>query len=800
MSKFNFILVSFIFYCFVLPFSTHAQDDSWMAFSQKIDASGLSGKSFKLEGAIRTESESGGMALLFARVEKADKSAGFFDNMLDRPATENNWKMYEVSGVIDEQAATLHVGIVTLLNGAFYFDQVHLSIETSPGKWEAIPLSNPGFEENRMEKMAPAGWSTYHASANFETDFQSSATFEGAYSLKITGAGLEEDQGINSYAALSKFVKENYDKYEYQVPARDGIKLYTIVYVPKDASPSNTYPMMMQRTCYSVGPYGKDRYMVEIGPSEKMIREKYIFVHQDVRGRYMSEGVWTNMTPHIAKKKNNKDIDESSDTYDTIDWLLANVKNNNGRVGQWGISYPGFYTTAGAIDAHPALKASSPQAPVADFWFDDFHHNGAYNLGYFYNTPLFGTTMKKPSESDWFNFFDQPTPDSYRFYREMGSLKNGAKYYPDNFLWKELTTHVTYDDFWKSRRIIDHVKGIRPAILVVGGWFDAEDLYGALNTYEAIEKNNPGTYNTIVMGPFGHGDWSREAGHYKHHDIFFGDSLASFYQTEMEAPFFRHFLKEKGDGKTGLPEAWMFDTGKKVWNKYDQWPPAGVMEKTFYLRTGEDLSSEPPASPNQFSSYISDPGKPVPYTMDIPGSFGITPRNYMSEDQRFAASRPDVLVYETEPLTEEMLLAGSIEVELNVSTTGTDADWVVKLIDVYPGDMEQLPHTEDHIALGHYQQLVRSEVMRSRFRNSFVKPEPMVPGQKTVIRVKLQDVCHTFLPGHRMMIQVQSSWFPLIDLNPQKYVPNIFEANPEDYIKATQQVYEESRVRVRVLK
>lgn len=792
----NRIVLMGAWFCFHLSMEATAQPDNWVALSQQIDAGPYAGKAFRLEAVLKKGSDEDGIASLFARVQKGDETMGFYDNGLDRIAEGTAWQSRSIEGTIDTDAVALTVGFFTLFDGTYAYDQFRLAVETSPGKWEEIALQNPGFEDRRLIDGLPAGWKLYHPCDHFQFSFMADGTWEGATSLLVTGSGMETDEGAKTYYRMVGFVKAHYDKYEYKIPMRDGIQLYTSVYIPKDAAPDRTYPIMMTRTCYSIGPYGMNRVSNVPGPSEAMIREKYIFVNQDVRGRYMSEGTWTNMTPHIPVKKSHRDVDESSDTYDTIEWLLRNIRNHNGRVGQWGISYPGFYTTAGAINAHPALKASSPQAPVADFWFDDFHHNGAYNLGYFYNTPLFGTAMVKPQEGDWFRFLDQPTPDSYRFFREMGPLKKGDAYYPDNFFWKELRTHVTYDDFWKSRRIIDHVGGMKHAFLVVGGWFDAEDLYGALQTYQALEQRNPGIYNTIVMGPFGHGDWAGGQIHYKHHDLFFGDSLSYFYQNRIEAPFFRHFLKEKGDGETGLPEAWMFDTGQREWKPYGQWPPAGGQELRFYLKKKEILSVEPPADEGGYSTYISDPSKPVPYTMDIPGSFLITPRNYMSEDQRFAASRPDVLVFESEPLTNEMLLAGPIEVELEVSTTGTDADWVVKLIDVYPGDMT-LPHTEPHIALGHYQHMVRSEVMRSRFRNRFDKPEPMIPGQKTVIRFRLQDICHTFLPGHRIMVQVQSSWFPLIDLNPQTYVPNIFDAHPEDYIPATQRVYETSSIRVK---
>ncbi|MBL7726705.1 MAG: CocE/NonD family hydrolase [Dinghuibacter sp.] len=604
---------------------------------------------------------------------------------------------------------------------------------------------------------------------------------------------------------IAAFVREHYTKKEYEIPMRDGIKLFTAVYTPKDASETNRYPFMLNRTCYSISPYGETAMkLADLGPSETMIREKYIFVHQDVRGRYKSEGVWTNMTPHIPSKKTSSDIDESSDAFDTMEWLLKNIAHHNGKAGIWGISYPGFYTSASSIDAHPALKACSPQAPIADFFFDDFHHNGAYTLGYFWNTPLFGTQKTKPTTTAWFKFFEKPTPDSYDFFLNMGSLKNGSKYYGDeNFFWKELTEHHAYDEFWKKRRIVQHLRNVKPAYLVVGGWFDAEDLYGALTTYKEIEKNNPGAYNTLVMGPFGHGDWSREKGRHRHYQMYFGDSIATWYQRNLEARFFYHFLKGSGEKNAGLPEAAMFNTGAHEWKMFEQWPPAQAQKTKLYFDANGRLTMNAPTG-NGFGEYISDPAKPVPYTADIAGSFGITPYNYMSEDQRFASRRTDVLTFQTEELAGDLTLGGEITVNLQVSTTGTDADWVVKLVDVFPGNAVAPAHAAPGTILGGYQMMVRSEVMRSRFRNSYEKPEPVTPNKIIPIKFKLQDVLHTFKKGHRLMIQVQSSWFPLIDRNPQKFVPNIYKAEDADFIKATHRVYHSAKnasfVEVDVLK
>ncbi|MEM9917949.1 MAG: CocE/NonD family hydrolase [Bacteroidota bacterium] len=577
-----------------------------------------------------------------------------------------------------------------------------------------------------------------------------------------------------------------YDKSEYNIRMRDGVRLYTAVYVPKDASPENTYPILMKRTPYSCRPYGPTAYRDSIGPSRYLMEDKYIFVYQDVRGRWMSEGSYDNMRPHIPEKQSNKDIDESSDTYDTIEWLLKNVANNNGRVGQWGISYPGFYTTTGTICGHPALVASSPQAPIADFYFDDFHHRGAYFLSYFMATTVFGYQKEGPTTESWYPLIDAGTPDQYRFFLEMGPLKNGDKYYgKDNFFWQQLKEHPDYDEFWQKRNILPHLKGIKHAVMTVGGWFDAEDLYGPLMTYKTIEKNNPGINNSLVMGPWSHGDWSKNRPEQNIGAVHFGKKISDFYQQEIEFRFFKHHLKGWDD--TGLPEAYLFNTGSKEWEKFAKWPPANVQKKKLYLQVDQELGFDAPKAKDSFSEYISDPAKPVPYSEDIKVVF--TPRKYMTDDQRFAGRRPDVLVFETPPLTEAVTVSGEIMARLKVSTSGTDADWVVKLIDVYPGDHPDYAHNPPNIRMGHYEQMVRSEVLRGRYRNDFNKPEPFTPGQITDVELPLQDVLHTFKKGHRIMIQIQSSWFPLIDRNPQKFVDNIFYADEADFIKATHRVY-----------
>lgn len=604
---------------------------------------------------------------------------------------------------------------------------------------------------------------------------------------------IHVQEALSNKTQDSAFVVEDFQKFEYFIPMRDGVKLYTAVYVPKDKG--ENYPFLMKRTPYSSGPYGVDNYPGLLGPSKFLMHDKFIFVYQDVRGRYMSEGLYDNMRPHVPNKGKNKNaIDESSDTFDTIDWLLKNVKGHNGKVGQWGISYPGFYTIAGAVEAHPALKASSPQAPISDFFFDDFHHNGAYLQSYWLATSVFGYQKDTLTTEAWYPMVDPGTKDGYQFYLDMGPLKNADKYYgEDNFFWQQLTEHPNYNEFWQKRNILPYLDDIDHAVMTVGGWYDAEDLAGPLNIYKTIESNNPDNKNTIVMGPWSHGDWARERGHQIVGNIYFGDSISTFYQKEIEFNFFTKYLK--GEDQPKLPEAYMFDTGLKEWKKFEVWPPTNIKPVTLsFAEDGTLLIDTPTQSEETYFEYISDPAKPVPYTEDIKVVF--TPRQYMTGDQRFAGRRPDVLVFETEALTGDVTLAGEILAQLKVATSGTDSDWVVKLIDVYPADHPNHELTPQHIQLSNYHQMVRSEVIRGRFRNSFSDPEPFVPNEPTEVNFQLQDILHTFKKGHKIQIQIQSTWFPLIDRNPQKYVDNIFEAEESDFIKATQRVYSSSTITI----
>lgn len=579
--------------------------------------------------------------------------------------------------------------------------------------------------------------------------------------------------------------RSNYSKREYHIPMRDGKKLFTAVYTPRDASLS--YPILLTRTPYSVSPYGEDNFPFGAGPSDELARDGFIFACQDVRGTMMSEGDFVNMTPHKPVKKGPRDVDESTDAYDTIDWLVKNVPNNNGNVGMWGISYPGFYAAAGMIDAHPALKAVSPQAPIAD-WFvgDDFHHNGAFYLAHAFGfLSNFGYPRPKPTTR--FNpLFEFPTPDGYDFYLKMGPLSGANEKYLKNRVpfWNEVLRHGDYDEFWQARNLLPHLKNIRPAVLTVGGWFDAEDLYGTLEVYRSVEASSPGAYNVLVMGPWYHGAWARSGG-----DTFgnlrFGSDTSVFYRREIEFPFFVHFLK--GTGGLDLPEAYVFMTGLNRWERMDAWPPRDARPERLYLGAEEGLSwtREPEDPAAAYDEYISDPARPVPYTTEITTAMT---REHMVDDQRFASRRPDVLTYATETLKRDITIAGPVSPHLSVSTSGTDADFIVKLIDVHPDDSPELMVSRENIRMGGFQQLVRAEPFRGKYRNSFSNPEPFVPGEVAVLEFGMPDVFHTFRKGHRIMVQIQSSWFPLIDRNPQQFL-DIYRAKPADFIKATHRVH-----------
>lgn len=579
------------------------------------------------------------------------------------------------------------------------------------------------------------------------------------------------------------YIKAGYTKYEYQIPMRDGKKLFTAVYVPKDQS--KKYPFMMDRTCYSVAPYGTDAYRTTLGPSTQFLHDGYIFVYQDVRGRWMSEGIYEEMTPELEVHKSKNDVDEGTDTYDTIDWLLANVAGNNGKVGVWGISYPGFYTTTALLSRHPALVAASPQAPIADLYRDDAFHNGAFmlvaNFGFY---PGFTNRQDDKPTQRRGGKFDPGTDDGYDFFMKMGPMKNtNVKYFQDSIrLWNEMLAHPDYDQHWKDRNVLSHLHDIKTAVLVTGGWYDAEDLYGAINTYKTLVKENPKTPVYFAMGPWVHGGWSRGAGDHLG-DVDFGSATGELYRANIEFKFFSHYLKGT---ELNLPPVNTFQTGSNTWKNYTVWPPKEAEEKELYLLPGHKLSfTKPGAAEDSYDEFVSDPANPVPF---LAGKSMDMDREYMTGDQRFLSGRKDVLSYQGDVLDQDVTLAGNIWADLKVATTGTDADWVVKVLDVYPDSASNNQFSGKDVKMGGYQQMVRSEAMRGKYRKGFDKPEAFVPGKVTPVNFELQDVLHTFKKGHRIMVQIQSTWFPLIDRNPQIFT-DIMKADESDFKVATHKVF-----------
>ena len=606
-------------------------------------------------------------------------------------------------------------------------------------------------------------------------------------------AMISQAQGQTPLTAEQKtqleYTRSHYTKYEYRIPVRDGVKLFTSVYVPKDLA--QPYPIIMQRTPYSVGPYGIDNYRPVVGPSQAAEKEGFIFAYQDVRGRYLSEGTFIDVPSHKTDLTGNQ-TDESTDTYDTVDWLVKNVPNNNGRVGMWGISYPGFFAAYGLMNSHPALKAVSPQAPMGDVGNgDDGYHNGAFhlsaNFGFYSSFKPRGDEPERPQPS---NRFDFGTPDQYDFYLRTGPLANYNERYLKNQspYWNETIKHPAYDEYWQSRAQAPYMKNVTPATLFVGGWFDAEDLSGPLKLFRAVERDGPKAANTLIMGPWCHGCWARGPGNTLG-DLDFASATGEFFREHIELPFFIHNLKGKGDGiKTPpdneIPKAWLFETGTNQWLRFAQWPPKNAAAKSLYLAPGGTLSFTAP--PTQSSDeYVSDPAKPVPILSGIGSGF---PRDYMTYDQRFASRRPDVLVYQTAPLDHDLTIAGPVTPALKVATSGTDSDFIVKIIDVYPGDYPNPDPNPANVQMGGYQQLVRAEPFRGKYRNSMSKPEAFTPNKPAKIEFAMPDILHTFRSGHRIMVQIQSTWFPLVDLNPQQF-EEIPTAKSTDFIKATERVY-----------
>lgn len=599
--------------------------------------------------------------------------------------------------------------------------------------------------------------------------------------------------------ADSVWIMNNYTKKELYIPMRDGVKLFTVVYAPK--STDEKHPIILTRTPYSCAPYGEDKFpQLWYSTRKYFLKENYYVVQQDVRGRWMSEGKFVDVRPYNPNKKSANDIDESTDAFDTIDWLTKNLANNNNKVGVYGTSYPGFYATLSALSNHPSLKAVSPQAPVTE-WFlgDDFHHNGAFMLMDAFNfysgfgKPRPAPTTKGPTG------FPIPVKDNYEFYLRAGALPNLTKLMGDSIeFWKDLMSHPTYDAFWQARNTRNFVQHISPNIptLIVGGLFDAEDCYGAWNLYKAIEsktKNN----NQIVMGPWFHGQWGAHDGSYLG-NVQFGSNTSDWYRQNIELPFFNYYLKGKGS-VDAIKEANIFFSGANEWKQLPAWPPANSQPQAMYLLPNGKLgfTDAQAGTVNSFAAYTSDPAKPVPYTEDV--HLGRT-KEYMTDDQRFAARRPDVLVFKSDILTEDVTLGGVLTADLLVSLSTTDADFVVKLIDVFPDAFAYATPGKSNYEMSGYQMLVRGEVMRGKFRNSFEKPEAFVPNKPTQVKFALPDVAHSFKKGHRIMIQVQSSWFPLVDRNPQKFI-DIYQAKDSDFQSANIKLYHHaSKIILPVLK
>nr|WP_288811480.1 CocE/NonD family hydrolase [uncultured Sphingobacterium sp.] len=580
--------------------------------------------------------------------------------------------------------------------------------------------------------------------------------------------------------ADSAYVRDHYEKNEVKVPMRDGKKLFTVIYSPKDKS--RKYPLLLNRTPYTVSPYGQNEYKKSLGNFPAMMRDGYIFVYQDVRGKWMSEGDFEDVRP-TNPSKDKKAIDESTDTYDALEWLQKNLKNYNGKAGLYGISYPGFYSTVGLVKTHPSLKAVSPQAPVTD-WFigDDFHHNGVLFLqDAFTFMSTFGVPRPKPITPDQFNSKIQINEvDKYNFFLEAGTARElKEKYFGDSVqFWNNLFKHPNYDDFWKTRVVTNYLQDVKPAVMVVGGFYDAEDAYGTFKTYQSIEEKSKTNNSILVAGPWYHGGWVRAAGDYLG-DIQFEKKTSITYQEKFEQPFFSHYLKQEGSFSPA--EANIFISGSNKWKQFEQWPPKNVETKKLYFQPQGKLGFEKVQRTDSWDEYVTDPNKPVPHQG---GLIQNRTREYMVDDQRFAASRPDVMVYQTAPLTEDITIVGPIKNFLKVASTGTDADYIVKLIDVYPNEAPSF----DGKPMAGYQMMVRGEIMAGKYRNGFDKPQPLTPGMVEKVDFVMPDVAHTFKKGHRIMVQVQNSWFPLAERNPQVFMEP-YTATKADFRKATQRIF-----------
>jgi uncharacterized protein len=574
-----------------------------------------------------------------------------------------------------------------------------------------------------------------------------------------------------------------WDKTDVMVPARDGVKLHTLIFAPKNVN--GKLPFLIERS-----PYGFDNGRGERSLSaryKELADEGFIFVFQDIRGRYQSEGQFVMERP-VRDRSQPNSIDEGTDTYDTIDWLLKNVPNNNGRAGILGISYGGWLTAMALMEPHPALKAASEQASPADMFLgDDFHHNGAFRLSYGFEYVSRMETGKTQYR------FDPPIFDSFAWYLSLGPLAEVDKqfFHGEKPTWNNFVSHPNYDSFWQSQAVNLILKKTTVPNLNVAGWWDQEDYYGPMKIYETLEKNDPDHKNYVVIGPWRHGGWGGEGKSLG--PIDFGGDQSKYFREKIEAPWFAYWLKDKG--ALQQPEAMAFETGRNTWERYDAWPPTdGIKMRKLYTAASGALSFTPPAGAfnvpagdQAFDTYISDPAHPVPYRhRPIPPTYSPNSgwTTWLSEDQRFVDLRPDVLTWSTGPLTDDLVIAGDVVTHLFAATSGSDSDWIAKLIDVYPENDPKLPG---------YELMIANEVFRARFRSSFEHPQRVEPGQVYEYPIDIHSANHAFRRGHRIMLQVQSTWFPLIDRNPQTFVENIFKANAADYQAATQKIYRSSK-------
>ena len=612
------------------------------------------------------------------------------------------------------------------------------------------------------------------------------------FSLLMVGVQANDDKKADEQAnARAEYIRENYSKYEYDIPMRDGKTLFTAIYIPMDQQ--QKYPFLIKRTPYAVGPYGADQYPKRLSPDEAFEKAGYIFVQQDVRGQFRSQGEYVNMRPQDAYQRGKKAVDDATDTFDTIEWLVDNIPNNNGKAGMWGVSYPGYYTSVASINSHPALKAISPQAPIADWFFDDFHRNGAFVLSMAFAFMDVFDNFPEGKHNYWPEATKMPLFDGYQFYSDMGPLSQAnEKYFKGTRpFWNDLVAHPNYDEFWQARNVLQHLTKTKPATLVVGGWYDTEDLYGPLQTYQTMSDNNDKSHVKLVMGPWYHGQWNSGKGS-NMGEAEFGFNTSAWFQKRILLPFFNKHLKGE---KANIATATVFETGANRWRTFAQWPPKKTEQTTLYFAEKQQLSAQKPSGQALFSEFISDPNKPVPHSKKIGRGWD---RDYMAEDQRFTARRPDVLVFETEPLSEDLTIAGALQLALQFSTSQTAADVIVKLVDVFP------KKEGFDTKRGNRHELVRWGSIRGRFRESMSHPIPFVANQAAAINFELYDVLHTFKRGHKIQFQVQSSMFPFLDRNPQNYIDNIFEAKESDFVKANHRIYHNdkhlSKVTFEVLK